>query len=136
MVTQEIREIRTNSEVFDYGFGESETDILEIIGKMKDPRSSTVLVAHADVCRGFEWPTVIRVNLWVKDDLISTDFEINNFGFYRVKKAVFRFETITSESNMEMRAMVKLIPITVDTSDNGNAGVNFFSSILKIWILK
>ena len=63
MVTQEIREIWTNAEVFDYGFVESETDILEIIGKMKDPCSPTVLVAHADVCRGFEWPTVIRVNL-------------------------------------------------------------------------
>ena len=63
MVTQEIREIWTNSKVFDYGFGESETDILEFIEKMKDHRSSTVLVAHADVCRGFEWPTVIRVNL-------------------------------------------------------------------------
>ena len=63
MITQEIRKILTKFEVFDYGFGESETDILEIIEKMKDPRSSTVLVAHADVCRGFEWPTVIRVNL-------------------------------------------------------------------------
>ena len=63
MVTQEIGEIWTNAEVFDYGFGESETGITEIIGKMKDPGSLTVLVAHADVCRGFEWPTVIRVNL-------------------------------------------------------------------------
>ena len=62
MITDCIKSL-TNFEVFDYGFGESETDILEIIGKMKDPRSSTVLVVHADVCRGFEWPTVIRVNL-------------------------------------------------------------------------
>ena len=48
---------------------------------------------------------------------------------------MFRIETITRESNMEMRAMVKLIPITIDTSDNGKAGVNFFSSISKIEIL-
>ena len=45
---------------------------------------------------------------------------------------MFRLETITSENNMEMRAMVKLIPITIDTSNNGKAGVNFFSSISKI----
>ena len=62
MITDSIKSL-TNFEVFDYGFGESKTDILEIIRKLKDPHSSTVLVAHADVCRGFEWPTVIRVNL-------------------------------------------------------------------------
>jgi len=62
MITECIKSL-TNFEVFEYGFGESKTDILEIIKKMQDPHSPTVLVAHADVCRGFEWPTVIRVNL-------------------------------------------------------------------------
>ena len=62
MITDCIKSL-TKFEVFDYGFGASKTDILEIIKKMKDRRSLTVLVAHADVCRGFEWPTVIRVNL-------------------------------------------------------------------------
>ena len=84
MITDCIKSL-TNFEVFAYGFRESgfishvkdwlkrikgelftlaeELEISEIIGKMKCPHSSTVLVAHADVCRGFEWPTVIRVNL-------------------------------------------------------------------------
>jgi len=80
MITDCIKSL-TNFEVFDYGFGVSETDILDIIRKMKDPHSLTVLVAHADICRGFEWPTVIRVNLLVKDEINSTDLEITIFYF-------------------------------------------------------
>ena len=87
MITDCIRQTWKNFEVSNYGFAESktntdtetdndtdndtdtendtdnDTEVLKIIEKMNDSCSSTVLVAHADVCRGFEWPTVIRVNL-------------------------------------------------------------------------